>query len=297
LPIPTSSKPNGVTITSLNLKGGVGKTHLCWLLASVCQERKKPCLIIDLDQQANITESFLPKHEEATGVELIFERTAEIEPRKLVHKTAFSHIHVIPATGHFARFDGSQPDHWEAQRLHAALAEVLAELAPRYDYVLLDCPPRISLASYSALCASHYVLIPLEAADWGARGTATVRAAIERVQQHDNPELRLLGYVISKFKRQRAFQLAYLNQIRETFGDDAFQTVIPDSAQFERSVDDAIPTTLHSPSSNASRIARSFFDEFESRIRRASAQKEHPRIRGDGCQVGSRPKTTALARQ
>ena len=60
-------------ITSLNFKGGVGKTHLCWLIASVCQERGHRCLIVDLDQQANITQSFLPDHCQPTGVERMFD--------------------------------------------------------------------------------------------------------------------------------------------------------------------------------------------------------------------------------
>jgi chromosome partitioning protein len=269
------SPAKGTVITSFNLKGGVGKTHLCWLLASVCQERGKRCLIVDLDQQANITQSLLPHHERPAGVELVFDTAADVVPKDLIHPTAYSWIDLIPATGHLARYDLAQPEQWEGERLHTTLADVLVEIGPDYDFVLLDCPPRISLASYAALCASHYVVIPLEAADWGARGTATVRAAIERVQQHDNADLKLLGYVVSKFKLRRAFQLAYLRQIRQTFGQDAFETVIPDSAQFERSVDNAIPITLHSPSSHASRIARRLFDELESRIGSSRTQEEH----------------------
>lgn len=271
----------------------MGKTHLCWLLASVCQERGKRCLIVDLDQQANITQSLLPEHGRPDGVELVFDRNADVEPAELIHRTPYPCVDIIPATGHFASYDLAQPEQWEANRLHTALADVLDAIAPDYDYVLLDCPPRISLASYAALCASDYVVIPLEAADWGARGTATVRAAIERVQEHDNPQLQLLGYVVSKFKQRRAFQLAYLRQIRQAFGQKAFDTVIPDLAQFERSVDNAIPITLHSPSSHASRIARRLFDELEARILASRTPEEHDpvgRTRGSG-----RPRTHAAA--
>ena len=267
-------------ITSLNLKGGVGKTHLCWLLASVCQERGRRCLIVDLDQQANITQSFLPDHRDPTGVEQIFEPTANIEPSALVYHTSYEQIDVLPATGHFARYDLSQQEQWETARLHTALADALVDLTAAYDFVLLDCPPRISLASYAALCASDYVVIPLEAADWGARGTATVRAVVERVQQHHNPDLRLLGYVVSKFKKARAFQLTYLAQIRNAFGAEAFKTLIPDRAEFERSVDERIPITLHSPRSHAAAIARNLFDEVEARI--CQEQPGSCRSRGAG---------------
>lgn len=264
--MPSHRNQRAQTISVLNLKGGVGKTHTCWLLASVCQERGRRCLIVDLDQQANITQSFLPDHSDPNGVELLFEPTSDLPPSELVRRTAYDNIDVLPVTGHFARYDLSQQDRWEAERLHTALADALVELAPSYDYVLLDCPPRISLASYSALCASDHVIIPLEAADWGARGTATVRAVIQRVQQHDNPDLKLLGYLVSKFKRTRAFQQTYLAQIRDAFGDDAFRTLVPDRAEFERSVDVRIPITFHSPRSHAAAIARNLFDEVEARI-------------------------------
>ncbi len=213
--VPETQSHRASVITSLNLKGGVGKTHLCWLLASVCQERGHRCLIVDLDQQANITQSFLPDHSEPTGVERLFDPMANVQPRDLIRQTAYEHIDIIPVTGHFARQDLSQREQWEKHRLHTALADALAELLSDYDYILLDCPPRMSLPSYAALCASDFVVIPLEAADWGARGTATVRALLQSVRKFHNPRLKLLGYVVSKFKRTRTFQLTYLAQIRQ----------------------------------------------------------------------------------
>jgi chromosome partitioning protein len=257
-------------ITSLNFKGGVGKTHLCWLIASVCQERGHRCLIVDLDQQANITQSFLPDHSHPTGVEVLFNPTSDARPKDLICKTSYEFIDIIPVTGQFARQDLSQREQWEKQRLHTALADAITEILPEYDYILLDCPPRMSLPSYAALCASDFVVIPLEAADWGARGTSAVRALLESVRRFHNPRLKLLGYVVSKFKRARAFQLTYLAQIRNTLGDKVFQTVIPDLSHFERSVDEGIPITLHSPASHAAAIARQLFDEFAARV-----AKEH----------------------
>lgn len=277
-------------VTSLNLKGGVGKTHFCWLIASVCQERGQRCLIVDLDQQANITQSFLPSHADPTGAEPIFDPHANPEPRSLVRTTRYEAIDIIPVTGHFARYDLAQPEQWELKRLHTALADTLTELLRDYDYILLDCPPRISLPSYAALCASDYVVIPLEAADWGARGTATVRAVIERVQRRDNPRLKLLGYVVSKFKQPRTFQATYLAQIRHAFGSQVFDTVVPDLSQFERSVDEAIPITLHSPHCHAAAIARRLFDEFTARL-----AEEHEGVRGRQSPSSAGARTAARA--
>jgi chromosome partitioning protein len=278
-------------VTSFNLKGGVGKTHLCWLVASVCQERGLRYLIVDLDQQANITQSFLPDHVEPTGVERLFDPSLNVQPRDLIRRTSYQHIDIIPVTGHFARQDLSQREQWEKQRLHSAVADALDDLLANYDYILLDCPPRMSLPSYAALCASDFVVVPLEAADWGARGTAAVRALLQSVRKFHNPRLKLLGYVVSKFKRTRAFQLTYLAQIRSIYGSEVFETVIPDLAQFERSVDEGIPITLHSPTSHAADIARRFFDEFSARI-----AEEHQGIGSLSGNGRAQPRDTACAR-
>ena len=87
---------------------------------------------------------------------------------------------------------------------------------------------------------------------------------------HFNPRLELMGYLVSRFKRARAYQRSYLEQLRTHFGPKAFDVVIPDLAQFEKSVTDRIPITLHARRSEEADIARQFFTEVEQRIQRLS---------------------------
>src|SRR5947207_12928010 len=89
--------PHSKVITILNLKGGVGKTHTAWLLASVCQERSLRLLAVDLDTQGNLTGSFPGEQCHAPGVEGFFHPAAEHDAEALVRRTGFSHIDVIPA--------------------------------------------------------------------------------------------------------------------------------------------------------------------------------------------------------
>ncbi|MCY2995600.1 MAG: hypothetical protein NTY19_48285 [Planctomycetota bacterium] len=86
-------------------------------------------------------------------------------------------------------------------------------------------------------------------------------AAIDYVKARFNRRLQLLGYLVSRFKRRRSYQQSYLSQLRSHFGPKTFDTVIPDLAQFERSVTDAVLLTRHAPASSAVGIARQFFDE------------------------------------
>ena len=108
-----------------------------------------------------------------------------------------------------------------------------------------------------------------------------VTEAIHYVRQRYNPRLQLLGYLVSRFKRARSYQQSYLQQLRRHFGDLAFDTVIPDLAQFEKSVTDRIPITVHAPRSTAAGIARNFFDETCRRIA-ASARRGESSVPAGG---------------
>ena len=257
--------PFARVLTTLNLKGGVGKTHTTWLAAAVAQERGMRTLLVDMDTQGNLTSSFLTAESAVPGVEVLFNPAVDGDVRSLIRRTPFSHIDLIPAGPALAGFDESKQDAWERADLHFSLLDAVAELRSNYDLILFDCPPRLSLVSFAALCASDGIVIPLEAADWGAQGILRVAQAVDYVRKRYNPQLQLVGYLVSRFRRARAYQNSYLAQLRRHFGAEAFDTVIPDLAQFEKSVTDRLPITLHAPRSEESDIARRYFDELLTR--------------------------------
>ena len=257
----------------LNLKGGVGKTHVSWLIASVCQERSLKVLLIDIDTQGNLSNSFVAADDDSPRIEALFDPTADAEVIPLTRHTEFSHIDIIPADSRLIPFDLADQDEWRKADLQFALRDAVNQFRGEYDYIVIDCPPRLSLVSIGALCASDGVVIPLEAADWGAQGIMQVTQAVEFIQQKFNPDLNLLGYVVSRFKRARAYQQSYVKQLREHFGELAFDTEIPDLAKFEKSVTDRIPITLHAPSSEEASIARQFFDEVDARAKRIGGRR------------------------
>lgn len=257
---------SATAITSLNRKGGVGKTHFCWLTASAAHARGQRVLLVDLDPQANLTSSFLSDEDVIRSVEELFDATSEPDARPLIRSTPFEGIDVIPSSARLEPVNVS--DGWEAADLHFSLAEAITPIRGDYDFILFDCPPSLSLVSYAALCASDSVVIPLEAARWGALGTQHIAAAIELVQQRYNNRLRLLGYLVSRYKVRRTYQQTYLAELRKHFGDAAFETVIPDLAAFERAVTDRSLISIHSPSSRANSIATRLFDEVVRRSQR-----------------------------
>lgn len=265
--MPEGSPHRASVITVINLKGGVGKTHASWLLSGVCEEMRRRVLLVDTDTQANLTDSFVADAAGLPGIESLFNPAEDADPLSLVRRSCYQHIDMIPANARLAHFDLTDRLAWEQTDLQLSLVEPVAALRPNYEYILFDCPPRLSVVSYAALCASDFVIIPLEAADWGAQGIMQVTAAIDEVQRRYNPRLELLGYLVSRFKRARAYQKSYLEQLHQHFGRLAFDTVIPDLARFEQSVTDRIPITLHSPRSEEAEIARALFREVERRIK------------------------------
>jgi chromosome partitioning protein len=210
-------------------------------------------------------------------LEALFHPGADCDSQSLIRRTRFSSIDLIPASPLLAPFDLSDQTAWEQTDGQFALAEANRAVRNQYDYVVFDCPPRLSLVSFAALCASDYVVIPLEAADWGAQGIMQVTAAVEYVQSQYNPNLQLLGYLVSRFKRARSYQRSYLAKLREHFGGLAFDTVVPDLARFEKSVTLGVPITLHSPASIEAGIARRLFAEVERRISRCHRRRTRHR--------------------
>ncbi|MEP3479745.1 MAG: ParA family protein [Fuerstiella sp.] len=261
--------PQATVITSLNLKGGVGKTHLCWLIAGVCREQQKRCLILDLDKQGNISTTLLgTEASQKEGCEAFFNPAIDPNISDLIQSSPLPGIDCIPGSFRLEQYNDTSPGNWEGTGFEQSLMDPINSVRKFYDFVLLDCPADISLITYAALCASDFLMIPLETAQWGALGTQHVMTAFEHVRDTQNPNLQLLGFVASRFKKGRKYQKQYLAELREHFGADAFDTVIPDLSPFEQSVNDRIPIVLHSPKSHAATIARNFFSEVEARTQR-----------------------------
>jgi chromosome partitioning protein len=215
------------------------------------------------------------------SVAMLFDPSAEPDVLSLVQRTTFSHIDIIPSTAGLAPFDESNQKEWEKTDGHLGLLDPIAKLRSHYDFIVFDCPPRLSLVSFAALCASDHVIVPLEAADWGAQGIQQVTEAIAYVRERFNPKLTLLGYLISRFKRSRTYQRTYTAGMRKHFGAAMFDTALNDLADFERSVTDRLPITLLAPESKAAQVARNFVDEVCRRIaaRSQSAASAKPRSR------------------
>ncbi|QDU52958.1 ParA family protein [Gimesia panareensis] len=268
-------------ITVINLKGGVGKTHTTWLLAGNCEVQEFKVLAVDLDQQGNLSRNLMqdPNCKSTLGSASLFDPSQDVDPTQIIQQSKFPHIDFIAANSALQPLDVASQKEWEPADLQFSLVDLVQQVQGDYDYILFDCPTKLSLTGFAALTASDFVIVPLEPADWGAQGVEKVTQAIDYVKQRHNSRLELLGYLISRIKPRRQYHQIYADELRSRYGKKAFDTMIPDWAGYEQAVTHAVPVNLRRPNSKEARVAREFFAEVETRIREAQSGDRRRRRR------------------
>ena len=210
-------------IAVLNHKGGVGKTTTTINLAAALQQKKKRVLAIDMDGQANLTESFgLSIEEEQT----VYGAMKGKYPLPLV-ETAGG-VTVVPS-----RLDLSAA---EAELINEPGRElILSGLIAKsldhrkFDYILIDCPPSLGLLTLNALTAADYLIIPVQAQFLAMRGMAKIMNVIATVQERLNPKLAIGGIVITQFDKRKTLNKSVAELVKDSFCDKVFKTVIRDN--------------------------------------------------------------------
>jgi len=159
-------------IAVANQKGGVGKTNITFNLSGALAEKIKRILLIDLDQQGNLSSSFLENiyNLKFTVADLFLDN--DIDVAKVIQKTSFQNIDIIPSNIDLSKIDLQLAGEPDAQYF---LADKLKDIKEGYNYIIIDCPPSLGLATRIGLVAADEVIIPLECQEWAVKGTAYLR--------------------------------------------------------------------------------------------------------------------------
>src|SRR5262249_14785375 len=242
-------------------KGGVGKTTTTVNIAGVLAEKPGArVLIIDCDSQGDVSSVFLDAHEQLPlSVADIFADTGALT-EDLIRPTAFPGISIIPADRRLERFE--QTHDFKNDQRTRCLADAIAEVEGRFDYVLMDTATRPHLTGYAALVACDVAVIPLEAARFSFRSVASIRSYVELESDARslNPEMEI-RYFLSKGKRNKV-QDACRAALAQILGTPALlKTEIPDSAAINTPLTLRKPITLHSKRSKAAEAYRQLIKE------------------------------------
>jgi chromosome partitioning protein len=226
-------------------------------------------LLVDCDAQANLTQGLLGPDvardlDPSATLAALFGVGGAAPTRELIRPTPVTGVAILPGSEAMNDLDVTRPE--ETGLLQFALRDALAEAEDDFDVCLVDCPPSAHLCSWAALVASLGVLIPVQTEDYGSQGLVAVKKTIRRVQAGPNPDLRLLGILPTMVNRKLSVHASYEADLRQIFGAEVFEAVMPLSTDYKEAVMVRKPVNLVKPRSAASRAMAVLADEFLARL-------------------------------
>jgi chromosome partitioning protein len=257
------------TVTLLNRKGGVGKTSSVFHLGGTLAKGGRRVLVVDADPQANLTAGLLGADiardlPAAATITALFDPDLDPFPEAVIRATTVPGLSILPGSAHLDTHN--KPDPHEPGPHHTALRDFLAEVAGEFDVAMVDCPPTIYRASWSALAASRFVIVPVQAEDFGSQGIVSILDALGAVRSSVNPHLILLGFVLTMFNKTLGVHAAYEDGLRRHYGDLVFSANMPLSKDYKESVAARKPIAVYKPRSAAAKAAQVLADEVLTRI-------------------------------
>lgn len=210
-------------IAFANQKGGVGKTTTAINIGASLAAIKKRVLLIDLDQQGNAgTGLGFSRAAHRQSVYGVIMGTANAADNIL--STAVPGLHLLPSSQALA---GADIDLLDMENREFRLRDALQPILPHYDYVLLDCPPALGFLTINALAAADGVIVPLQCEFFALEGIQQLMDTISIVKEKWNPSLSVLGVLLTMYERRYSVTRAVDDDVRKTFGDLVFKTVVP----------------------------------------------------------------------
>ena len=254
---------NEKILSIINQKGGVGKTTTVINLAAGLSMKGKKILVIDLDPQGNATTGLGMSNTENTDRTIYSVLNGTNNIFDVIHKTKFENLDLITSNVDLSGLEvETAGDSRRAFILKEQITAYLNDSRGSYDYVLIDCPPSLSLLTIMALVASKSLIVPLQTEFFALEGLTQLMKTIERIKNNLNPELIIKGILLTMYDKRNKLSSEVEKEARGYFKDKVYQSVVPRNVRLSEAPSHGVPVLLYDKNCPGSKSYFSFTEEF-----------------------------------
>ena len=250
-------------ISVINQKGGVGKTTTVINLAAGLTMKEKKILVIDLDPQGNATTGLGLSNTDNSDLTIYSVLNGTKNISEVIQKTNIENLDLITSNVDLSGLEvETAADSRRAFILKNRIMAYLNDSRATYDYVLIDCPPSLSLLTIMALVVSNSLLVPLQTEFFALEGLTQLMKTIERVKNNLNPNLNIKGILLTMYDRRNKLSSEVEKEARDYFKDKVYQTVVPRNVRLSEAPSHGVPVLIYDKGCLGSKSYFSFTEEF-----------------------------------
>lgn len=251
----------GRIIAVANQKGGVGKTTTAINLSACLAEQGEKVLVIDMDPQGNTTSGFgVDKNDlDDTIYELLI---GESDVQECIIENVMENLSLIPSN---VNLSGAEIELIGVNRKEYILREQIHPLRDQYDFIIIDCPPSLSILTINSMTTADSVLVPIQCEYYALEGLSQLMHTITLVKKRLNPELEMEGVVFTMFDARRNLSLQVVENVRANLKENVYNTIIPRNVRLAEAPSHGMPINLYDPRSVGAESYRMLAEEVRNR--------------------------------